>query len=80
MGVNTGMKRSSRRIEMKDIRDISESRGVNANETGRQFCTRYELGQVASGAERVLVWYVLSGMHKLQDELHSFVHLYPLKF
>ena len=51
MGVNTGMKRSSRRIEMKDIRDISESRGVNANETGRQFCTRYELGQVASGAE-----------------------------
>ena len=34
---------------------------------------RYKLGQVASGGERVLVWYALSGVHELQDELHSSV-------
>ena len=34
---------------------------------------RYKIGQVASRAERVLVWYVQLGMHELRDELHSFV-------
>ena len=51
MGVSTRMKWLSRRIEMKDIREISGGSGVNRTETGRQFCMRYELGQVARGAE-----------------------------
>ena len=32
-GVSTGTKWPSRRIEMKDIREISGSRGVNVSET-----------------------------------------------
>ena len=33
MGVSTGTKWSSRRIEMKDIREISRNSGVNTTET-----------------------------------------------
>ena len=33
MGVSTGTKWSSRRIEMKDIREISGRRGANETET-----------------------------------------------
>ena len=35
----------------------------------------YELGQVASEAERLLVWYVHSRMHELQDGLQTFFHV-----
>ena len=33
MGVSTGTERSRRRTEMKDIREISRSRGVDGTET-----------------------------------------------
>ena len=57
---------------MKNIREISGSRGVNGTETeAGNFCTRYELGQVASVADCLLVRYVHSGVHELQFFMHS---------
>ena len=63
-------RRDRKRTETTDVRVKWGSRNRNR---GRQFCTRYELGQVASAVERVLVWYVHLGMHELQDEQHSFL-------